>query len=94
MMMELEIEKTKEAINGITQACETVEKVLGNVIHSEGMSELFKEVSPQDEGDESNKMEDVISEPVTATTAMSLKIGERKWFEHEELLALWNNNGV
>jgi seryl-tRNA synthetase len=32
MMMEEEIERTKEEINGIEEACEKVEKVLENVI--------------------------------------------------------------
>lgn len=92
--MELEIERTKEAINGITEACETVEKVLSNVIHSEGMFDYLTEGSPQPERDEGEKMEDIISEPIAATTALSLKAAERKWYEYEGLLALWDNTGV
>ena len=94
MMMEVEIERTKEVINGIEEACETVEKVLENVIHSEGMSEFLKQGGPLEEEDENDKMGDVVSELIPAATAMTLKRMEWKWYEREDLLALWNSNGV
>jgi hypothetical protein len=94
MMMEEEIERTKEEINGIEEACEQVEKVLENVIQSEGLHKSVKDESPQEEQNEDGKMEDVVTETVPVGKLTPVEISGRKWYEHDDLLASWNGNGV
>jgi len=91
MMMEEEIERTKEEINGIEEACEKVEKVLENVIQSEGMSSFLKDESPQEEQPEEGQMEDVVAEIAHVGTDITVKVTDRKWYEDDHMLALWNN---
>jgi hypothetical protein len=94
MMMEEEIERTKEEIKGIEEACEKVEQVLDKVIQSRGLNghvELLEDVGEEEEG----KMEDVIQD-VKAKEGHNYAGHEglrSNWFEDGNLLSLWNGNG-
>lgn len=91
MMMEEEIERTREEINGIEEACEKVEKVLENVMQSEGMLSPLRDESPQEEQNEEGKMEDVVAEIPPVGTEIPVKVTERKWYEDDNMSALWGN---
>jgi hypothetical protein len=80
MMMEEEIERTREEIRGIEEACEKVEEVLDGVVKGRG-------VSKDEEKEEEGKMEDVVLGEETNKMGSS---GEQKWFERKELMDLWN----
>jgi len=81
MMMEEEIERTREEIGKVEEACEKVEEVLEKVGKS---SELENEGTGEEEG----QMEDVISATVDMETKQQEK--EKSWFEDEKLLEIWN----
>jgi hypothetical protein len=78
MMMEEEIERTREEIKGIEEACEKVEEVLDVVVKGQGVPE---------EEEKEGKMEDVV---LGEGTNGIVSAGEQKWFERRELLDLWN----
>jgi len=93
MMMEEEIERTKEEIKGIEEACEKVQEVLDKVTQGVDLnisppSFVVKQV---DEG----IMEDIIEEKETKETTDTVpEIVERKWYEDEKLMNLWNGNST
>jgi hypothetical protein len=91
MMMEEEIERTKEEIRGIEEACEKVEEVLAKVAQGERpLHDDSAEGIIAKEGGE-DKMEDVINETLSmGDEASATKIPGAKWFEDEKLLNLWN----
>jgi hypothetical protein len=91
MMMEEEIERTKEEIRGIEEACEKVEEVLAKVAQGERPSrdDSLEGIIAKDGGED--KMEDVINEIASMGDDASVtKIPGGKWFEDEKLLDLWN----
>ena len=90
-MMEEEIERTREEIHGIEEACEKVERMLENVIQGGASSVKYHENQPlKPEND--RKMEDIIvQETVTEGLEQATnETKEQKWFEDEWLLGLWN----
>jgi len=101
MMMEEEIERTKEEIRGIEEACERVEQVLARVAQC-GEPAIALQDSAADSSTKSvlkdggeEKMEDV--QPTG-----SRELGSRdrvepfspKWYKDERLLSLWNGDSV
>jgi hypothetical protein len=91
MMMEEEIERTKEEIRGIEEACDKVEQVLAKVTQGEHpLRDGSVEGIIAKEGGE-DKMEDVVHETLSiGDDASAVKIPGGKWFEDEQLLDLWN----
>jgi|SRR5579859_3751723 len=97
MMMEEEIERTKEEIRGIEEACEKVEKVLDGVIRTQPPTITQEDVDIEKaEGDE-GKMEDIFpaaDETVSAQVEKTIPpavASDKKWFEDKALLDLWND---
>ena len=95
MMMEEEIERTKEEINGIEEACEKVEQVLDKVIQSRelnGHVELLENGAAQGE---EGKMEDVVQEVGVKEEAKQVDTENvlSNWFDDENLLSMWNRSG-
>jgi hypothetical protein len=93
MMMEEEIERTKEEIRGIEEACDKVELVLAKVTKGERpLRDGSVEGIIAKEGGE-DKMEDVVHEALSiGDDAPAAKIAGGKWFEDEKLLDLWNGS--
>ena len=94
MMMEEEIERTKEEVRGIEEACEKVEEVLGKVIQSRDWNgsltdNVFEDITKQ--GDDV-QMEDVLGEAITQASYVNGTLGDQNWYEDEKLLALWNGD--
>lgn len=88
MMMEEEIERTREEIKGIEEACEKVEQVLEKVFQSGALSNNQGEKQGDD-----GKMEDVVQEnPTKEELRIALETGGGKWFENEKLRNLWGGN--
>jgi hypothetical protein len=91
MMMEQEIERINEEIQGIDEACDKVEKVLetvlrGETLHGRQPSYVLHESDlPQD----GKMMEDIIQGEQKQKAALQPTV-ERKWYEDENLLELWN----
>jgi len=92
MMMEEEIERTKEEIKGIEEACEKVEQVLDKVIQSR---ELNGHIDLLDDAAEEGKMEDVVQDVRLKgeTKQVDVENMSSNWFDDENLLSLWNGNG-
>ena len=89
MMMEEEIERTREEIKGIEEACEKVQQVLEKVIQSGAVSNNQEEL--QEEGD--GKMEDVVQEnPTKEELHTNSETRGGNWFVNEKLLNLWNGS--
>jgi hypothetical protein len=82
MMMEEEIERTRDEIKGIEEACEKVEQVLEKVFQSGALSE-------EKHGDH-GRMEDVLQEnSMKEEINAASETGGGKWFENEKLLSFW-----
>jgi hypothetical protein len=99
MMMEEEIERTRDEIRGIEEACEKVEEVLAKVNQGDGaLSEVRGESVDiaASNGAEDNKMEDIVLEPTLKEdeTPTITTISGQKWFEDEKLMDLWNGVGT
>jgi hypothetical protein len=91
MMMEEEIDRTREEIKGIEEACEKVEEVLENVIQSRALNgrlDLLEDVTTQGED---GKMEDVQESAIT--TQPSSEIVQSDWFDDENLRSVWDGSG-
>jgi len=90
MMMEEEIERTKEEIRGIEEACDKVEKVLDTITMGldrtkaiEGpVSEQGNQMKDDNEHMQDVERQAVVKEPATKDT--------RKWFEEKDLIEIWN----
>ena len=93
MMMEEEIERTKEEIRGIKDACEKVEQVLAKVIqggYTDGSLEDNVDGYAVKREDE-EKMEDVQQTESNEIAAPEpVEVDSKKWYEDENLLNLWN----
>jgi hypothetical protein len=88
MMMEEEIERTRDEIKGIEEACEKVEQVLEQVFQSGALSNNQEERQGDD-----GKMEDVLQEtPTKEESRIAPGTGGGKLFENEKLLDLWGGN--
>ena len=87
MMMEEEIERTREEIKGVEEACEKVEQVLEKVIQSGAVW------THQEEKQGDGKMEDIVQENHTKELLRAnSETREGRWFENEELLNLWDGS--
>jgi hypothetical protein len=98
MMMEEEIERTKEEIRGIEEACEKVEQVLEKVIHGSDMDVSLTNNQEQEnkikEGDD-GQLEEIVQQMETREhTRANSATDYRKWYENEKLLSLWNGDAV
>lgn len=101
MMMEEEIERTKEEIRGIEEACEKVEQVLARVAQGgepvislrDSAADSTAEGALKDGGEE--KMEDVQpTGPREPDSRDRIAPFSPKWYEDERLLSLWNGDSV
>jgi hypothetical protein len=99
MMMEEEIERTRDEIRGIEEACEKVEEVLAKVNQGDGaLSEMTGESVDiaASKGVEDSTMEDIVHETTSkedeAPTITT--ISGQTWFEDEKLMDLWNGVGT
>jgi len=89
MMMEGEIERTREEIKGIEEGCDKIEEVLEKVVQS---GDLRKDMEEKlQTGDEVN-MQDIVHEVKPTDPQTETEGG--KWFENEKLLKLWNGDAV
>ena len=87
--MEAEIDRTKEEIKGIEDACDKVEQVLDKVTKGlEDANAIDGSVSDENhrKGD-GEQMEDVVHE--TKGRDRVPEKPDQKWFEHEKLMDLW-----
>jgi hypothetical protein len=82
MMMDEEIERTKEEIKVIEEACEKVETVLDRI--AMGMKET-KAIA-----EEGEHMQDVVLQ--STTTAPAKNTG--KWFENQDLMEIWKSTAA
>jgi hypothetical protein len=90
MMMEEEIERTRDEIKGIEEACEKVEQVLEKVFQSGALSNNQEE-KQRDNG----RMEDVVQDnPTKEELHVASETGGGKWFENEKLLNLWSGTAT
>jgi len=94
MMMEEEIERTKEEIKGIEEACEKVEQVLEKVIQSQGLNGHVELLEGAGEQEEETKMEEIIQDAEVTEELNHARVGSLRsdWFEDENLLSLWNGS--
>ena len=87
MMMEEEIERTREEIKGIEEACEKVEQVLEKVFQSGALS------NNQEKQGDNGRMEDVVQDnPTKEELRVVSETSGGKWFENEKLLNLWSGS--
>lgn len=89
MMMEAEIERTKEEIRGIEEACDKVEQVLDKVTKGlEDANAIDGSVSDGNHGKgDGEQMEDVVHEMKGKDRVPEKP--DQKWFEYEKLMDLW-----
>jgi len=99
MMMEEEIERTRDEIRGIEEACEKVEEVLAKVNQGDrAISEMTGEsvdIAVSKEVEDS-KMEDIVHETTSKEDEAPpiTTIPGQKWFEDEKLMEQWNGVGT
>jgi len=91
-MMEEEIERTREEIRGIEEACEKVEKVLDTITKDfDGPKAVEGPIAGGDRvNGEGEHMQDVVEE----SPKQANRPDTRTWFENKDLLALWDGTAV